>query len=238
MKKVIVTGGSRGIGAACVEYFAERGHRVAFIYKSSDERAKELSARTGAFAVKGDVADPESATNAMKTALETLGGVDILVNNAGVSQFRLFDEITEEDWHTVIETNLGGAYRCARIACPYMIRQKNGSIINISSMWGITGASTEVHYSASKAGLIGMTKALAKELGPSGIRVNCVAPGAIATEMNASLDGESIAVICDETPLGRMGRAEEVASCVYFLSSDEASFVTGQILSADGGYAI
>ena len=238
MKKVIVTGGSRGIGAACVEYFAERGHRVAFIYKSSDERARDLCEKTGAIAVKGDISDPASAKAAMENALDLLGGVDVLINNAGVSQFRLFDEITEEDWHTVIETNLGGAYRCARIACPYMIRQKSGSIINISSMWGITGASMEVHYSASKAGLIGMIKALAKELGPSGVRVNCVAPGAIATEMNASLDEESIAAICDETPLGRIGTPKEVASCVYFLSSDEASFVTGQILSADGGYAI
>lgn len=238
MKKVIVTGGSRGIGAACVEYFAQRGHRVAFIYKSAVEKAELLSQKTGAFAVQGDVSDPVSASAAMQKAIELLDGVDILVNNAGVSQFRLFDEITEEDWHTVIETNLGGAYRCARIACPHMIRQKNGSIINISSMWGITGASMEVHYSASKAGLIGMTKALAKELGPSGIRVNCVAPGAIATEMNSSLDEESLAAICDETPLGRMGTAEEVASCVYFLASDEATFVTGQILSADGGYAI
>lgn len=238
MKRVIITGGSRGIGAACVKRFACAGHSVAFIYKSSHDRAAELSAETGAYAVCADIADPASALKAMEDAISHLGGVDVLVNNAGVAQFRLFDEITEDDWHSVIETNLGGAYRCSRAAVPHMVRQKSGAIVNISSMWGISGASCEVHYSASKAGLIGMTKALAKELAPSGVRVNCVAPGAIATEMNAALDAAAIAAICDETPLGRLGSPEEVAACVYFLASDDASFVTGQTLSADGGYVI
>lgn len=238
MKRVIITGGSRGIGAACVKRFACAGHSVAFIYKSSHDRAEELSAETGAYAVCADIADPASALKAMDDAISHLGGVDVLVNNAGIAQFRLFDEITEDDWHSVIETNLGGAYRCSRAAVPHMVRQKSGAIVNISSMWGISGASCEVHYSASKAGLIGMTKALAKELAPSGVRVNCVAPGAIATEMNAALDDAAIAAICDETPLGRLGSPEEVAACVYFLASDDASFVTGQTLSADGGYVI
>ncbi len=238
MKRVIITGGSRGIGAACVKRFARAGHSVAFIYKSSHDRAAELSAETGAYAVCADIADPASALKAMEDAISHLGGVDVLVNNAGIAQFRLFDEITEDDWHSVIETNLGGAYRCSRAAVPHMVRQKSGAIVNISSMWGISGASCEVHYSASKAGLIGMTKALAKELAPSGVRVNCVAPGAIATEMNAALDDAAIAAICDETPLGRLGSPEEVAACVYFLASDDASFVTGQTLSADGGYVI
>ncbi len=165
MKRVIITGGSRGIGAACVERFAREGCRVAFIYKSACDRAAELTAKTGAHAIQGDVSDPASAVGAMEKAIEALGGVDVLVNNAGVAQFRLFDEITEDDWHTVTETNLGGAYRCSRIAVPHMVRQKSGAIVNVSSMWGISGASCEVHYSASKAGLIGMTKALAKEVG-------------------------------------------------------------------------
>ncbi|MBQ4054074.1 MAG: 3-oxoacyl-ACP reductase FabG [Clostridia bacterium] len=238
MKKVIITGGSRGIGEACVRRFAAEGCGVAFIYKSAAERAARLAEDTGAYAVCGDVCDPESAKKAIEKAIERLGGVDVLVNNAGISSFKLFDEISEDEWRSVIETNLGGAYRCSREVCPHLIRQKSGVIINLSSMWGITGASMEVHYSASKAGVIGLTKALAKELGPSGVRVNCIAPGAIATEMNSSLDGDAIAAICDETPLGRMGTPQEVASAVYFLASDEAAFITGQVLSVDGGYVI
>ena len=238
MNRVIITGGSRGIGKACVERFIREGCRVAFIYKNSREAAESLAASTGAFAVRGDVADPESAAAAMEKAIELLGGVDILVNNAGIAQFALFDQISEQDWHTMIETNLGGAYRCSRIAVPHMVAQKSGAIVNISSMWGISGASCEVHYSAAKAGLIGMTKALAKELAPSGVRVNCIAPGAIATEMNSALDDEAIAAICEETPLGRLGRPEELAASVFFLASNEASFITGQTLSVDGGYIV
>ena len=237
-RRVVVTGGSRGIGAACVRRFAAEGARVAFIYNRSEKEASELAKETGAFAVQGDVSDPRSISRAMNGAIGLLGGIDVLVNNAGVAQFRLFDEITDGDWDKMIGTDLGGVFRAARSAAPRMISQKSGAIINISSMWGETGASCETHYSAAKAGVIGLTKALAKELGPSGIRVNCVAPGAVATDMNAALDAAAIRGIEEETPLGRLGTPDEIAACIAFLASDDASFVTGAVLSANGGRVI
>lgn len=236
--KVLITGGSRGIGEACVRAFCQKGDSVAFLYHTSHERAKALADETGAIAICADVADATSATAATKDAIARLGGIDVLVNNAGISQIKLFGDITDEDWRRMIDTNLGGAFYTSREASRKMIAQHSGRIINIGSMWGKVGASCEVHYSASKAGLRGLTMALAKELGPSGITVNCIEPGVIETEMNATLDESTRQELCDSTPLCRIGSAKEVAAVVCFLASDGASFITGQILGVDGGFAI
>lgn len=238
MRRIIITGGSRGIGAHCVRLFAEAGDRVAFIYRSSRERAKALENECGARGFVGDVADPESCRRAVAGAIEYLGGADVLVNCAGISRFALFQDISEEMWREMIETDLGGVYRVTRDVIPHMISQKSGRIVNIASMWGECGASCEVHYSAAKAGVIGLTKALAKELAPSGITVNCVSPGAIDTEMNASLGEDALREIAEETLLGRLGTAREVAEAVAFLAGDGASFITGQVLGVNGGFVI
>ena len=236
--KVLITGGSRGIGEACVRAFCQKGDSVAFIYHSNHERANALALETGAIAIAADVSDATAATAATQQAIECLGGIDVLVNNAGISQIKLFSDITDEDWRKMIDTNLSGAFYTSREASRAMVAQHFGRIINIGSMWGKVGASCEVHYSASKAGLRGLTMALAKELGPSHITVNCIEPGVIDTEMNAALDEATRKELADSTPLCRIGKAEEVAAVVCFLASKEASFVTGQIIGVDGGFAI
>lgn len=236
--KVLITGGSRGIGAACIRAFCQRGDSVAFLYHTNHERARALSEETGAIAIAADVSDANLATAATQEAIARLGGIDVLVNNAGISQIMLFGDIGDQDWRKMIDTNLSGAFYVTREAAKTMIAQHSGCIVNIGSMWGKVGASCEVHYSAAKAGLRGMTMALAKELGPSNITVNCIEPGVIDTEMNASLDDATRKELCDSTPLCRIGSAEEVASAVCFFASSAASFITGQIFGVDGGFAI
>ena len=236
--RVLITGGSRGIGRACVERFCAEGHRVAFFYKQSHEQAKTLFEQTGALPICADLSDAESACAAVFAAKTKLGGIDVLVNNAGISQIKLFSDITNDDWSAMLNTNLSGAFFVSREVSRLMVAQKHGRIIQIGSMWGKVGASCEVHYSATKAGLRGLTMALAKELGPSGITVNCVEPGVIATEMNQELSEEDLRALCDETPVGRLGTPEEVAALVAFLASEEAGFLTGQCIGIDGGFAI
>ena len=237
---VLITGGSRGIGAECVKAFSERGDRVVFFYHTaSAETVEKLERETGAVGIRADVGDPDAVRDAVKKASELFGGrIDVLVNNAGIAQIKLFTDLTDADWRRMIATNLDGAFYVSREVSRLMIRAQYGRIVNVGSMWGKCGASCEVHYSAAKAGLRGLTMALAKELGPSHITVNCVEPGVIETEMNASLDEETRAALCDGTPLCRMGTPREVADAILFLSSDKASFITGQTLGVDGGFAI
>ena len=236
--KILITGGSRGIGRACVEHFSSLGHEVAFIYKQSHDNAGTLTEKTGAIAICADITDSASASAAVFAAHSKLGGIDVLINNAGISQIKLFSDITDADWQNMIDTNLSSAFYVTREVSKLMVSQKSGRIINIGSMWGKTGASCEVHYSATKAALRGFTMSLAKELGPSGITVNCIEPGVIATEMNAALSEDTMAELIDSTPLCRLGKPEEVAALAEFLSSDRSSFITGQIIGIDGGFAI
>ena len=234
MKKVLITGGSRGIGEACVRKFSDKGYKVFFIYKSSDERAKRLEEETGAVSFKCDISD----SNEVRNVIEKTGNIDILVNNAGISHISLFTDTSESDWDRIFDINIKGMFIVTKEVLEGMINKKYGKIVNISSMWGVSGGSCEVAYSASKAAVIGFTKALAKEEGPSGINVNCVAPGVIETEMNAHLSDEDKKELSNETPLMRLGSPEEIADTVYFLCSDEASFITGQIICADGGITV
>ncbi len=235
-KRILISGGARGIGAAAVKYFAKNGDQVAFIYHRADEKAREVANCTGAFPIKADVSDAQSAKSAFREAIEHLGGIDVLVNCAGIAEFSLFTDITDEAWRRMIDTNLSAAFTLSREAAKIMVSQKSGKIINVGSVWGRMGASCEVHYSASKAGLRGLTQALAKELGPSGITVNCVEPGVIDTDMNSMLDEAAMKELAEATPLCRIGKAEEVAAVIGFLASDDASFITGACIPVDGGF--
>ena len=233
--RVLVTGASRGIGYATARAFAERGDTVFATYKSTADTLPSLAKEKLAgevIPVYCDVSDEES----VKALFSEIGNVDILVNNAGIAQFALLSDISGSDWDRMLDTNLKSTFLCSKEASKGMIRRGSGRIINISSIWGIVGASCETHYSASKAGLIGFTRALAKELGPSGITVNCVSPGVIDTDMNAHLSDEDMKVLCDETPLGKIGKPEDVAQAALFFA--DAAFVTGENLSVTGGFGM
>ena len=238
MKTVLITGGSRGIGRAMVELFSEKGYLVAFTYKNSLEAANELSKKTGAMPIFADAESEADIINAVRVAFDQLGHIDCLINNAGVASFSLFTETSLADWQRIFSINLNSAFIYSREAAKNMISAHSGKIINVGSMWGISGSTCEVAYSSSKAALHGMTKALAKELGPSGINVNAIAPGLIATEMNASLSEDVVSSIIDETPLMRVGTPRDVASLAYFLASEDASFITGEVISVNGGFLI
>ncbi len=236
MKRVIITGGSRGIGRAAVKLFADAGYSVSFLYRSSETDAAELAAVTGAIPVKADVSNEESCSRGIAEAVSALGGVDVLICSAGMALKNFFDATSEDEWRRIMETNAGGTYRCIKSVIPEMVSQKCGRIITVSSVWGTNGASMEGVYSASKAAIIGMTKAAAKELAPSGITVNCVAPGVIDTDMNRDLsDSDRDDLIC-EIPLGRFGTAEEVARVMLFLASEDASYITAQVIGVNGGF--
>ncbi len=234
MKTVLVTGGSSGIGEGITRMLAKEGYRVYFTYNGGALRAEKIENECGAKAVKLNLSDRES----MKKAVGGIGGIDILINNAGVSEYSLFTDVTEEQYDFLMDVNLKGAYMLTQLAVPNMVSKKWGRIINISSMWGVSGASCEVTYSTAKAGLIGFTKALAKELGLSGITVNCVAPGFILTPMSENIDQSVKDRFIDATPMHRLGTPNDIANAVRFFASDESSFVTGQTIVVDGGYIL
>ncbi len=239
----LVTGGSRGIGRACVERLAHAGWSVVFLCRAREDLSREI---TQSLRAQGcdvdfrvcDVADSVRTREVMDEILRVWRHVDLLVNNAAIAGAGLFTDVTEEAWRRMFAVNVDGAYRCTQAVLPSMISRRQGVIVNISSMWGEVGASCEVAYSAAKAALIGMTRALAKELGPSGIRVNCIAPGVIDTDMNAALDGETRAALAEETPLCRIGTPDEVARAVEFLAGEGSSFITGQVLGVNGGFVV
>ena len=236
---VLISGGDRGIGAAAARAFWQAGYRVAVLYHTHAEAAAALEKELpGLLAVQCDVASRASCEVAFHTVEQAVGHVDVLVSNAGIAQQKLFTDITPEEWQHMLDVNLSGAFHLCQLALPGMIRRKAGRILTVSSMWGQTGGSCEVHYSAAKAGLIGLTKALAKEEGPSGITVNCVAPGVIDTDMMAAFTAEDKAALAEETPVGRLGSADEVAQLLVFLAGESAGYITGQVFGVNGGLVI
>ncbi len=242
-KTVVVTGASGGIGHRIALTFAKEGWNVAIMYCNSSEEAENLNREISlmgcnSYCAKCDVSSVEDVKRFFAETEKELGQIDALVNNAGIALQKLFCDVTEEESDRIFDVNVKGAFNCCKAVLPSMIRRKNGKIVNISSMWGITGASCEVHYSASKAAVIGFTKALAKELGPSSINVNCVAPGVIDTKMNKNLDEQSINALREEIPLMKIGNPSDVAETVYFLCSEKSDYITGQVISVDGGMII
>ena len=243
MRTVLITGASRGIGAAAARAFAQNGDRVMIHYHKQRALAQALceqlrQAGAQAACVQADVAERAQVQAMLAQTERQFGPVEVLVNNAGIAQQALFTDVSEAEWDRMFAVNVKGMFHCTQGVLGKMISQKRGKIVNISSMWGQIGASCEVSYSAAKAAVIGLTKALAKEVGPSGIQVNCVAPGVIDTEMNAALDASTRAMLAEETPLGVLGTAEDVARAIVFLASPQADFITGQVLGVNGGFVI
>ena len=243
MKYALITGGSRGIGAAAARLFARRGWGVAVGFHHGEREAQALAQELSALgvpalAVEADVADAGQVGRMVDNVLENFCQLDILACSAGISHLGLISQIDEDQWRRLFAVNVDGVHHCCRAVLPHMLERKSGSIVTVSSMWGQVGASCEAAYSATKGAVIAYTKALAKELGPSNIRVNCVAPGVIDTEMNARLSAEDLAALAGETPLGRVGTPEEAAAAITFLASDEASFLTGQVVAPNGGLVI
>ena len=232
MKHVVITGGSRGIGAAAVELFSGRGDRVTFLYEKEHDAARQVAQRTGATAICCDVADGQ----AVKSAFDTIGDVDILICNAGICRTGLLSMLSEQDWDRMFDVNVKGIYHCVNAAMSGFLKKQSGCIITVSSMWGEVGASCEAAYSATKGAVIALSKALAKELGPSGIRVNCITPGVILTDMCAEVDPQILEQLKEETPIGRNGTAMDVAGAMAYLA--DAEFITGHVLRVNGGYVI
>ena len=228
----VITGGSRGIGAAAVELFAARGDRVFFLYEKEHASARMVAEQTGATAICCDVADAQG----VKAAFSQMGDVDILVNNAGICYYGLMSQMSGEQWDRIFDVNVKGIFHCVNAAMPAFLKKQRGCVINVSSMWGRVGASCETAYSATKGAVIALTRALAKELGPSGLRVNAVAPGVILTDMCANVDPEILEEMAEDAPVGRNGRPMDVARAMEYLAN--ADFVTGHILNVDGGYVI
>lgn len=242
-RSALVTGSSRGIGRAAALELARQGWPVCVNYLEHEEAAEEVVSLLRAegrmaMAFRADVADRAAVSEMVQAASETLGPVELLVNNAGISQYGLFQDVDDALWDRVLAVNLTGPRNAARAVLPHMLDVKRGCIVNISSMWGLRGASCETAYAAAKAGLIGLTRSLALELAPSGIRVNCVAPGVIDTDMVQVLGRETLRDLAEQTPLGRLGTPEDVAHAVAFFASERASFLTGQVLTADGGFIV
>ena len=234
MSTVVITGGSRGIGRAAVELFAQKGHRVFFLYEKNDAAAMDVAGKTGATPIRCDVAD----STAVKAAFRQIGDVDILICNAGICFYGLMQSMKEADWDRIFDVNVKGIYNCVNAALPSFLQKQRGSIVTVSSMWGRVGSSCEAAYSATKGAVIALTKALAKELGPSGIRVNCVAPGVIRTDMLDELPEELLPQLAEQTPMGRLGTPEDIAAAVAFLADPAADFITGQVLTCDGGFIL
>ncbi|MBQ2661864.1 MAG: SDR family oxidoreductase [Clostridia bacterium] len=240
---VFITGASRGIGAESAKAFAKKGYKVGINYLKNDEAAQKVADEIASFGgtcllVKGNVASLEDMQKNIDEVTEKLGKISVLINNAGIAYNGVFQDTSPEKWDEIFKVNVNGAYNTTSIVLPSMISEKRGRIINISSIWGMTGASCEVAYSASKAAIIGFTKALAKEVAPSNITVNCVAPGVIDTDMNASLDEDVLTQLREEIPSGRLGKAEEVASLLLHLASKDSAYLTGQVISVNGGFVL
>ena len=238
----MITGASQGIGKETARLFANRGWNVAVHYYRHEAEAKALAEELGhitwAVPFCADIADSKQVNHMAEKVSQVFGKIDALVNNAGIAGQKLFQDLTDQDWREMFAVNTDGVFYTCRAVLPQMLSRHQGTIVNISSIWGISGASCEVHYSAAKAAVIGMTKALAQEAGPSGIRVNCVAPGVIDTRMNACHSSEIMKALAQDTPLGRIGKPQEVAALIYYLCSEEASFLTGQVICPDGGFSL